>query len=419
MIDRGDLDTLTLRFLDDQLEERFQLEEGAVGLAGYRTIALATVAGWLLAAALLPLGTDIDPRLALAVGGVMSLAGVVGLLASRWAITMDRQDAMTSVLTSANGVVILLLADAIGVIEGYAVAAIMLLFVFSTVSRTRFVFAAIRTVVIGIGLVVAVTLYDGEGSLVIDSFIFVAAGIGNLIGLRLIEKNRRREWHQRLVIEEQSAVVAAERTRSDQLLLNVLPASVSKRLKDGESPIADTFPEVSVLFADIVGFTRLAATMSSDQVIMLLSDLFSTFDDLVAERGLEKIKTIGDAYMAVGGIEPHSGHAPRVVDLALAMLASTVGNPRFPGVELRVGVHSGPASGGVIGSRKFAYDVWGDTVNVASRLEETGIPGRIQVSEQTRSLADQEFRFEARGPIEVKNVGVMQTFLVVGALESA
>ncbi len=200
------------------------------------------------------------------------------------------------------------------------------------------------------------------------------------------------------------------------MLLNVLPASVSHRLKQGESPIADSFPSVSVVFADIVGFTPLSARMTAGEVINLLSQMFTHFDDLVVERSLEKIKTIGDAYMAVGGLpEPMEAHAEKAIDLALAMIAATGPEGRWPHLGIRVGVHSGPVAGGVIGSRKFAYDVWGDTVNVASRLEETGLPGRIHVSEQTRSLAESRYGFEAREPVQMRGLPLMTTYLVLGA----
>jgi class 3 adenylate cyclase len=232
----------------------------------------------------------------------------------------------------------------------------------------------------------------------------------------MIEGNRRREFHQRLVIIEQTAALVAEKSESERLLLNVLPVSVSKRLKSGESPIADSYPAVSVLFADLVGFTALSAKMSATEVIMMLSGLFSEFDDLVTKRGLEKIKTIGDAYMAIGGLpDPLEGHAERVIDLGMAMLACTAADGRFPELAMRIGIHSGPVAGGVIGTRKFAYDVWGDTVNYAARLEQTGIPGRVHVSHRTRELAAGVFDFEAREPIELHGLGVVSTYLVIGA----
>jgi class 3 adenylate cyclase len=170
-----------------------------------------------------------------------------------------------------------------------------------------------------------------------------------------------------------------------------------------------------VIFADIVGFTPMASSMAAAEVIRILSGLFSVFDDLVVARGLEKVKTIGDSYMAVGGLpEPIEDHAIRVVDLAMAMLDSARAAAHLPGLALRIGVHSGPVAGGVIGTQKFAYDVWGNTVNVAARLEQAGVPGRVHVSQDTMELTRDRFSYEARGATTLRGVGVMQTFLVVG-----
>lgn len=414
MLERGALRPFTLGFRDAELEALFQEEEGANGLAGHRIITAATAVGWALAAVLLPLGSNVSFGLSGTVGGTMALIGAFSFLASSWTKTMNHQHAFASVLTSANGLVILLLANAGDFVEGYAVGAILLLFLFGFVSRTRFVFAAGRTLVIAVGLGVLVAVYDGEGSLLIDVFFFIAAAVASLVGLRLLERNRRRVWHQRLVIEEQSAAIEAERAESDRLLLNVLPEPISKRLKQGENPIADDFSDTSVIFADVVGFTPTSAGLPAGEVITMLSGLFSMFDDLVAERGLEKIKTIGDAYMAVGGLpEPLADHAVRVVDLALAMLEGVRSSQHLPGLSLRIGVHSGPVAGGVIGTRKFAYDIWGNTVNVAARLETAGVPGRIHVSEKTRALTDGIFRYEPRGAVELRGLGTMSTYLVV------
>jgi class 3 adenylate cyclase len=153
--------------------------------------------------------------------------------------------------------------------------------------------------------------------------------------------------------------------------------------------------------------------MAAHEVITMLSGLFSLFDDLVAERGLEKIKTIGDAYMAVGGLpDPLPDHALRVVDLAMAMQAYTGSSQHFPGLSLRIGIHSGPVAGGVIGTRKFAYDVWGRTVNIAARIEAGGVPGRIHVSEETRRLTGDAIQYEPRGVVELRGIGPMTTYLV-------
>jgi len=414
----GALDPSTLRFEDSELEDSFQLEEGQAGLSGYRIITGATVLLWALAAVLIPLGTDISAKLSGVGGGVMALVGLGCFAASRWARSMNRQHALASSLTSANGLVILVLATAGQVVQGFAVSGIMLLYMFGFVSRTRFVYALVRTVVIAIGFCLVWVTYDGPGSLLMDAFFLAAASVGSLVGLRLIERNRRRVWHQSLVIEEQSAAIEMERSESERLLLNVLPAAVSKRLRQGENPIADDFPHVTVLFADIVGFTAMTSALAADEVITMLSGLFSMFDDLVAERDLEKIKTVGDAYMAVGGLPDElPDHAIRVVDLAMAMQACTGTSDHFPGLSLRIGVHSGPVAGGVIGTRKFAYDVWGTTVNIAARLESTGIPGRIHVSEETRSLTCEAFEFESRGVIELRGLEPRTTYLVSKPLE--
>lgn len=413
IIDRGRLDAFTLRFEDPALEASFQQEEGQLGLSGYRIITGATALLWAVAAILIPLGTDIPRSLSWRVGGVMSLVGLACLAVSPWAMTMNRQHALASALTSANGLVILGLAAAGEVVAGFAVSGIMLLYMFGFVSRTRFVYALGRTVVIAVGFGVVWATYDGPGRLLMDAFFLAAASVGSIVGLRLLERDRRRVWHQRLVIEEQSAALEVERSESERLLLNVLPEAVSKRLRQGENPIADDFPNVTVLFADIVGFTAMSSTMTADEVITMLSELFSTFDELVTERGLEKIKTIGDAYLAVGGLpDPLPDHANRVVDLALAMQACTSLLEHFPELSIRIGVHSGPVAGGVIGTQKFAYDVWGTTVNTAARLQSTGIPGRVHVSEETRALTREAFDYESRGAVELRGLGTMTTYLV-------
>lgn len=415
MIERGDLHPLTLRFRDDSLEPPFQAEEGASGRVGYRIITGATVVLWAIAAVLLPIGTDVSSQLAVWVAATMAAVGLLCFAVSGWAATMDRQHALASLLTSGNGLAILYLAHVGDFVAGYAAAATILILLFGFVSRTRFVYAALRTAVIATGFGVVVVLYDGPGNLIVDMFIFVAAAATSLLGLRLLEGSRRRVWHQQKVIEEQTAAIEAERAESERLLLNVLPASVSARLKRGESTIADDFPEASVLFADLVGFTPKAAELTAVEVIEMLSEVFSAFDELVAERGLEKIKTIGDAYMVAGGLpEPQPDHAFLIVDLALEMLEATRATQHSPGLTARIGVHSGPVAGGVIGTRKFAYDIWGNTVNIASRLEQAGVPGRIHVSEATRALTDDVFVYEAREGTQLRGLGAVRTFLLVG-----
>jgi class 3 adenylate cyclase len=206
--------------------------------------------------------------------------------------------------------------------------------------------------------------------------------------------------------------------RSEELLLNILPPSIARRLQQGGGTIADGFPGVTVLFADIVGFTRLAGRLPPERIVAMLNELFCTFDDLADQLGLEKIKTIGDCYMVAGGLpEPLPDHADRVAQMALAMLATVEALARRTGeaISVRIGLHSGPVVAGVIGKRKFIYDLWGDTVNIASRMESHGLPGTIQLTAASRALLDGKYRLQRRGTIDVKGKGEMETWLLEGA----
>jgi class 3 adenylate cyclase len=216
--------------------------------------------------------------------------------------------------------------------------------------------------------------------------------------------------------------LAMERERSERLLLNVLPAPIAARLKRAEGVIADEFSDVTVLFADIVDFTRRSERVAPERVVEALNDLFSAFDRLARQRGLEKIKTIGDAYMVVGGLpEPRPDHAEAVADLALAMRAELAGrsDPTGQPLQVRIGIATGPVVAGVIGTTRFSYDLWGDTVNTASRMESQGVPGCIQVSGRTWERLRDRYRLERRGPIPVKGKGVVVTWFLVGRAQDA
>jgi len=215
--------------------------------------------------------------------------------------------------------------------------------------------------------------------------------------------------------ERAAALVAVERERSERLLLNVLPAPIAERLKAGESPIADRAPEVGVLFADIVGFTPLSERMQPDELVRLLDEVFSLFDALVAKHGLEKIKTIGDSYMVASGLL--DGDAHHAEQLAWAALEMQHAISRKSPLEIRIGIDIGPVVAGVIGRQKFIYDLWGDTVNTAGRMEAQGVPGAIQVTERAYQRLMPAFDLEERGMIEVRGKGPMRTYLLVGSKE--
>ena len=405
-----------MRFLDDQVERQYQRQGGSESQIALRITNGFSAAMWLLAAVVVPMGTSIPPDRAIPVCCAMAVLSLAAFLLSARADTLDRQHTIVSVLTTVNGLVILWLASIGGVLPGYGIAAVMLLFTFGFVARTGFIFAAVRSAVIAVGFVVAAVLYRGWSSPLVDAFIFGAAVIGTLVALRLLEQSRRRVFYQDIVITRQAAALRLEKDSADALLLNVLPGSISSRLLAGERTIADAYPAVTVLFADIVGFTALSARLPADEVVEILGRLFERFDELVAARGLEKIKTIGDAYMAAGGLhEPMDDHAVRVVDLGLAMIdaARQEGNG-IADLRLRVGAHSGPVIGGVIGHRKFAFDIWGETVNLASRLEFHGVPGLVHVSASTRQNLSDVFDVEPRGPMQLRGYGPMETYTIAG-----
>jgi adenylate cyclase len=206
-----------------------------------------------------------------------------------------------------------------------------------------------------------------------------------------------------------------EKERSEALLLNILPRTIVERMQRGETVIADRIAASTILFSDLVDFSSLAAKCSPGETVRLLELLFSRFDALAARHGVEKIKTIGDGYMVAGGLpETRTDHAVAVAEMALAMLDAVEAARPASGqpLQLRVGLHTGELVAGVIGTRKFAYDVWGDTVNTAKRMESGGLPGRVHVSAATREALGDAFRLEPRGSLEVKGKGAMETYFL-------
>ncbi len=217
-----------------------------------------------------------------------------------------------------------------------------------------------------------------------------------------------------------SSVLEGERNKSEDLLLNILPPSIAERLKWGETTIVDTFDSATVLFTDMVGFTKIASRVSAEELIDMLNRMFSEFDKLAEKHGVEKIKTIGDAYMAVAGVPIQSDyHAEAVADMALDIMLAIqdLAEKEHLPISIRAGIHTGYLTAGVIGEKKFAYDLWGDTVNTASRMESSGEPGRVQCSETTYNALKDLFDFEERGTIEVKGKGAMKTYFVLGRKE--
>lgn len=281
-----------------------------------------------------------------------------------------------------------------------------------TAVKLRFQYATIA----GLGLAIVYLLlawYVGNMDLpqwITHAFFLLAInGVGMTAAFQM-ERSLKKNYLQALDID-------AERSRSEDLLLSILPQTIAERLMDNPDTIADQFTHASILFADIVNFTPLSANMEPQQIVSLLNDIFSRFDLLVERYDLEKIKTIGDAYMVAAGIPiVRDDHAEAMARMALDM-QSEVNNFEGPAgeiIQIRIGINSGTVVAGVIGLKKFIYDLWGDAVNVASRMETHGLPGKIQVSSTTHDLLKAHFEFESRGKLEIKGHGKLDTWLLIG-----
>lgn len=220
-----------------------------------------------------------------------------------------------------------------------------------------------------------------------------------------------------LAVVKAEDAMQEEFDRAEMLLLNILPMEIASRLKAHEEPLADTHENVSVLFADLAGFTDISRKLTADELVNLLNDLFSRFDKLANEHGAEKIKTIGDAYMVATGLKDSAGdHVEKIADLALGMQRAfdEFRQDNQVDLKLRIGVHSGGVIAGVIGKQKFSYDLWGDTVNIASRMESEGIPDQIQISAETWEMLSDRYRTSSRGEIQVKGHRPRATYLLEG-----
>jgi class 3 adenylate cyclase len=248
------------------------------------------------------------------------------------------------------------------------------------------------------------------GIVIADDFFLVAGAIVGSLATYSRERSSRERFLTTLHLEE-------ERRRSETLLLNILPEPIARRLMAGEEPIADHHAEVTVLFADIVGFTAMTAGMNPDDLVRLLDRVFHEFDRIAQDHDIQKVKTVGDACMMVAGLSGmHGDHAVRIAEAALNMREriAQYRTPEGEPVGLHIGIASGPVVAGVIGRTRFSYDLWGDVVNTASRMASLGERDRIQVTEDVVRLLADRFTFRAHGPLEVKGKGTMETWFLEG-----
>ena len=277
------------------------------------------------------------------------------------------------------------------------------------------------TVAVGAGLVVAMQFLVPNDTGLQPRWALTTGFIVSTIGASLMIFAT--VWYAMREVDRAEAAMEVEYSRSEALLANILPAQIAHRLKDpARGVIADRYDDASILFTDIAGFTEQASDISPTELVRFLDRLYTTFDRLVDKHGLEKIKTTGDSYMVVSGVPtPRADHVQAIAELGLDMSKAVAGlrDPRGNPVPLRMGIASGPVVAGVVGARKFFYDVWGDAVNVAARMETTDQVGRIQVPENVYERLRDDFVLEERGEIDIKGKGVMRTWYLIGRKHTA
>jgi class 3 adenylate cyclase len=416
---RPDLHRVTLRFKDSALEQAYQHEGLPDALAPFRVAGILAILVFAIVAAVSLVDGPVPA--AYAVPGSLGMIVVVALalVIGRRVRTLDALQVVGGLQNVAAGLVAVGVPYLAGELDRYGPQTVGLSVLWAfVVLRLRFAAAVLSVAVYVLAftaLLLVTPAEDGLGLVLVPLYSTVVA-LG--ASAWLLERSVRRGFFDRRVIAEQRHALAEAKAESDRLLLNVLPAPIADRLKRGDSPIAEGYDEATVLFADLVGFTPFAEARPPEEVVAFLDGLFTAFDGLSDQHGLEKIKTIGDAYMAVAGLPvPAADHAARAVAMAVGMQAQVEALRQRSGMplHLRIGIHSGRVVAGVIGRRKFSYDLWGDTVNLASRLEASGLPDRIQVSADTRRRLGDGIALESRGRIEVKGKGRVETWLVVPA----
>lgn len=419
--DTARMHRLTLRFAGANLEAAFAEEQARKAVRPVR-IALVCLSTMIVGFYLLTV--HVSHRLVVGIGGPNMLRVTIvalAMLAVFYALThrpvfVKRQQLIMFLVVCAMSVGVTRSSAWLPfeVLESRGFTMMLMhIFVIYSVFRLRFpqaVLAGWLGVAIYVGYILGMDLLSSAAA-VRHAFILGLANCGGMLICYQMDVSARREFTAMRLLGE-------ERQRSERLLLNILPASIADRLKSSESAIADHSEEVTVLFADIVGFTPLSARKTPQALVQMLDRVFSEFDALAEMHGLEKIKTIGDAYMAAAGLpERRADHAPAAARMAQGMLAAVARIAAETGeaLALRIGLHSGPVVAGVIGTKKFSYDMWGDTVNTASRMESHGVPGAVHCSEATAALLQNGFALTPRGAVEIEGKGVMHTFLLLPA----
>lgn len=417
---------VSLSFDDPDLERAFRDDHFRRSLTSVRAALVLAAVQWALFGLLsirvleADTGTDFTFRYGVLIPAVLLSFGLTFLPSyPRWWTR-----AMIGILLF-NGIVWATqrtMIDDVGPAWGYPVIMIILAFAF-TLTRLRFLETTISgLMIIGYSLVVwALATDDTTVDLLVSAFFMLAVQVAGMAGAYLLERSDRRLFLSERAVRREHARAEHERERAERLLRNVLPDPIARRLgdmpTDGAAYIADGLDDVAVVFADLVGFTAQAGRIPPTDLVATLDDLFARFDAIADRFGLEKIKTVGDEYMAVAGApEPTADTAIAAAEMALAIDAELAGLrwPTGDPIAVRIGIAVGPAVAGVIGRRKFAYDLWGDTVNLASRLETNSEPGRILVSEPTSERLRERFVFTDTVVVDLKGKGPTPARFLLG-----
>ena len=404
------------RFEDPDVESAYRAELAREMVPVVRAGFIVGILLWIVIAVILPGAAFVDRSVLMVVATAMVVVDAVSLWLVRGTPSLVRLEVLGVGGTIANAAAVVTLTLTAPISDQYTLPALMLTALYAVaVFRIRMPLALVPAAVIVGAYVLAVGPRTTTGRLNFDVLLLVAVLVVGILGVIVLERASRESFRQRRTIEAQREQVAREQAKSDALLRTILPIGIVDRLRERREAVADAHEATTLVFADLVGFTKLSERLGPQRTAALLNGLVSRWDVLAAEAGVEKIKTIGDAYFAAAGVpEAQADHATRIVDLALAMIRATAELARTTGepLAIRVGVHSGPVVAGVIGRTKFSYDLWGDTVNVASRLETTGVPGVIQASAATVALLGDAYVVEPRGEVELKGKGPVPTFLV-------
>ena len=410
----GRLNPLTLAFESKSLEQHYwewQLPEMrkrsviAIGTASFLYVIFAFLDPWVV--------PEVMEYIWYIRGSVVLIAIWLMLLVQGTAFKKWHQLIIAGmpILGGAGILLIIMLAESVGR-QLYYVAIILAIIWTLLYADLRFVYALPICVTYIVVFFIFELVFTRVPTAILlnNTFFLVGSLVMSATGGYLIERAQRLNYYQ-------SMQIAEERERAEKLLLNILPRDIAEVLKTRNGTIADRIEEASIMFADIVDFTPLSSQMGAEEMVALLNETFSFFDSLVDKYDLEKIRTIGDNYMVASGVpRPRKDHALVLARMALEMcdFARQEQPPGKLRLQFRIGINTGAVVAGIIGQKKFQYDVWGDAVNTASRMESQGLPGKIQISEKTYTLVKDEFVCIPRGKLEIKGLGVMNTYLLTG-----